>query len=157
MVQYISMASMSEQIIHTGQLRVDVAQGNFLKTLKDEKRFLEERDEGKIIDAGHIDSGGNAHRTIVGSLQTIRAIFSDGIPGQTTDVVRLDISQEDLVKELFEITPSIAKRSQRGREFSAAVTEEKLLDIGHSEGGQVVRTIIGPEDLITRIFSDIER
>ena len=71
--------------------------------------------------------------------------------------MRLDISQEDLVKELFEITPSIAKRSQRGREFSAAVTEEKLLDIGHSEGGQVVRTIIGPEDLITRIFSDIER
>ena len=151
------MASMREQIIHTGQLRVDVAQGNFLKTLKDEERFLEERDEGKIIDTGHIDSGGNTHRTIVGSLQTIRAIFSDGIPGQTTDVVRLDISEKGFVKELFEITPSIAKLSQRGREFNAAVTEGKLLSTGNTKGGQVIRTIIGPEDLITRIFPDVEK
>lgn len=148
------MGAMQERVISSNQLRVDLGQGGFLGHLKDTERFVKKRGGGNIIDIGFIDSRGNSWRIVVGQAQTIREIFPKVTAGQATDVVRLDIPEEELVKELFEITPSIVILSERGKEFRAAVNSGKLLNIGNIKDGKVTRTIIGPANLITQIFPD---
>lgn len=138
--------AVQETRIYNGQLRVNLTQGEFLDALEfTDETFLKGRDTGEIIDIGTIDDDGRAQRTIIGPKTVMIEIFPNVPPEKTTDVVRVDMSQEEFEGRLG--TPETIGL------YHQASKGGVLEDIGSIDGRRVTRTIVGPKALIFEIFS----